>query len=635
MRQCVRGASICAALLLWLASSATWAVAIPSSYCDRITGANLSLEGADTVNDFGETAAFTLHATVSGTDYTVEPWSCNNGSPSIAFSLKGAFGFALPPGTAAIDGSSGSNFGVLTTGDVESLTDVYIGVTLQVWNGASIVMTYPKRVQVKNNVVSVSFSSSPQAEYYASKWYVDRSVGAVDVRLIKHYSSGATSDGTSSSTVQCSLNDSGASAFAPGSGKCSFLVNSVAEPRYPIVRVVNQLGPFGYQYDIPFVVRHRFPDTTLPVRVEGPTTVAESQSNAGSYAVVLRWDDGSEETVASSNVSWSITGSNPSGHLVNSSGVLTTANVTALESIGVQGRYSLAASYPLYPDYQWDVRKTISIDNTHNHVTSLQPISGAAEVNERSNALYSVVAVLEDGGARDVTNEVTWSVDSPHGSFSGAGTFATGGVTANRVVTIRAVHPDGPAVDKPVTILNDDVALVINGASSLQENTSQQYSASIRHTNGSTTAITPTWAITGSAPALVNGSGLLSASEVAADTVVLLRAVAVDQDGQSFDTTTSVTIINHVVAAPDTDGDGVPDSQDAFPADRRYARDTNLNSLPDEWEAFYQLPVSCATANGDCDDDGMTNRDEFLVGRDPIVDEASVLMTVIHVVNGD
>lgn len=79
-----------------------------------------------------------------------------------------------------------------------------------------------------------------------------------------------------------------------------------------------------------------------------------------------------------------------------------------------------------------------------------------------------------------------------------------------------------------------------------------------------------------------------------------------------------------------TDGDGVPDNLDAFPKDSHYSKDANKNGLPDEWEALYGVPASCAMAGADCDGDGMSNMDEFLSGRNPMVNEAAVVMTILQ-----
>ncbi|MCG6117273.1 MAG: M12 family metallo-peptidase [Aquimonas sp.] len=67
---------------------------------------------------------------------------------------------------------------------------------------------------------------------------------------------------------------------------------------------------------------------------------------------------------------------------------------------------------------------------------------------------------------------------------------------------------------------------------------------------------------------------------------------------------------------PDTDGDGVPDSEDAFPFDPRYTRDRDGDGVPDELDAFPDDPSEWADTNGngigdnrdpDIDGDGVPN----------------------------
>jgi hypothetical protein len=50
---------------------------------------------------------------------------------------------------------------------------------------------------------------------------------------------------------------------------------------------------------------------------------------------------------------------------------------------------------------------------------------------------------------------------------------------------------------------------------------------------------------------------------------------------------------------PDVDGDGVPESQDAFPFDARYASDRDGDRVPDEIDAFPDDPTEWADTDGD------------------------------------
>ena len=67
----------------------------------------------------------------------------------------------------------------------------------------------------------------------------------------------------------------------------------------------------------------------------------------------------------------------------------------------------------------------------------------------------------------------------------------------------------------------------------------------------------------------------------------------------------------------DSDGDGTPDSQDAFPYDPRYKADADQDGLPDEWEQAQFGNLTATDGSGDADGDGVTDRDEFQHGSNP------------------
>ena len=77
---------------------------------------------------------------------------------------------------------------------------------------------------------------------------------------------------------------------------------------------------------------------------------------------------------------------------------------------------------------------------------------------------------------------------------------------------------------------------------------------------------------------------------------------------------------------PDTDGDGVDDQQDVAPTDSRYFEDTDNDGLPNRWEETYadggfdpNSPAEeiNAQAQGDNDEDGLSNIEEYLAGSNP------------------
>ena len=90
--------------------------------------------------------------------------------------------------------------------------------------------------------------------------------------------------------------------------------------------------------------------------------------------------------------------------------------------------------------------------------------------------------------------------------------------------------------------------------------------------------------------------------------------------------------ISYKVPFSDSDGDGVPDDQDAFPSNPAETIDTDADGIgnnadtdddndqmPDTWEIQYGFDPLKDDASGDEDGDGRSNLDEYLAGTDPVV----------------
>jgi len=86
----------------------------------------------------------------------------------------------------------------------------------------------------------------------------------------------------------------------------------------------------------------------------------------------------------------------------------------------------------------------------------------------------------------------------------------------------------------------------------------------------------------------------------------------------------------------DTDGDGVPDGRDAFPEDPEYSSDIDGDGKPDEldpdadgdgmpdaWERRYGLDPTLDDSGADPDGDGYTNIEEYMEGTDPLSESSN------------
>jgi hypothetical protein len=171
------------------------------------------------------------------------------------------------------------------------------------------------------------------------------------------------------------------------------------------------------------------------------------------------------------------------------------------------------------------------------------------------------------------------------------------------------------------------------------------YSQELSHTVGLTTH-------TISASAETHGSITPSGAVVVNNGESQIFTITPDQDyqvlevrvnGNLIGTATSYTFNNvvqdHTITASfvyvdsnpvDSDGDGVPDTEDAFPSDPAETTDTDNDGtgnnadldddddgMPDAWEIVNNLDPLVDDANGDPDSDGISNFDEYSAGTGP------------------
>ena len=136
----------------------------------------------------------------------------------------------------------------------------------------------------------------------------------------------------------------------------------------------------------------------------------------------------------------------------------------------------------------------------------------------------------------------------------------------------------------------------------------------------------------GTSVALSNASAVQStftAPDVGTGGESLAFQLTVTDNGGLQSQDTCIVNVTGVVA-DDTDSDGVPDDQDAFPNDPNEWLDTDgdgignnadtdddNDGMPDAWEEQYGLNPFVDDSSDDLDGDGISNIDEYIAGTDP------------------
>ncbi len=266
---------------------------------------------------------------------------------------------------------------------------------------------------------------------------------------------------------------------------------------------------FGGQTDTQSVSIKYVAPTLSRITISGPTSVDEETS--AQYSCTASWSDGTTTTVSPS---WS---ENSAYATINASGLFTASTVSTDENV------IITASYGGKTDTH-----ALAIENIPATLTGIT-ISGPTSVDEETTAQYSCTASWSDGTTTTVSP--SWSENSAYATISASGLFTAGTVSTDENVIITASY-GGKTDTHALAVENIPATLTgitISGPTSVDEETTAQYSCTASWSDGTTTTVSPSWS-ENSVYTSISSSGLLTAGNVPADRTVTISA---SYDGES------------------------------------------------------------------------------------------------------
>ncbi len=204
---------------------------------------------------------------------------------------------------------------------------------------------------------------------------------------------------------------------------------------------------------------------------------------------------------------------------------------------------------PNNPGHGWQTVSTSSFTvATATKTLNGIAISGPASVNESATATYAATATWSDGTNTSVSP--TWTVSpTTYASVNASGVLTTLAVTSNQSVTVTASYTaDGVTKTNTKTVTIVDVAatldgIAINGAGSVNENSTAIYTASANWGDGTTTQVSPSWSVSPTTYANVSTSGVLTTLAVTSNQSVTLTA-SYTSGGMTRTATKAVSIVD-------------------------------------------------------------------------------------------
>ncbi len=209
----------------------------------------------------------------------------------------------------------------------------------------------------------------------------------------------------------------------------SYTYNGATETDTKVVTIIDLIAPV----------------TLSSLSISGVDSINENSS--ANYTATASFSNGSTQTVTSS-ANWS---ENSAYAAINTSGLLTTSDVSSDQTVTIQATYT-------YNGATETVTKGVTITDVIVPVTLTSlSISGVDSINENSSANYTATAFFSDGSNQTVTSSANWSENSAYATINASGLLTTIEVSIDQTVTIQTSYTYNGATEtaaKVVTIVD-------------------------------------------------------------------------------------------------------------------------------------------------------------------------------------
>jgi hypothetical protein len=343
-------------------------------------------------------------------------------------------------------------------------------------------------------------------------------------------------------------------AYASIDGAGELTGNDIAQNRSVTVRAQHTVD--GVAFDETLAVT-LVADPPVPVSATIVGSENVNEQTQSDYILRVQYDNGSSADFTGA-ATWSITAGGTHAS-INTNGRLNANEVTQDEAVTIRAQHTVDG-------VAFDETLAITVVDIPL-VPQTAEIIGAPSLEESTSGNYVLRVTFNDASTQDYSTDANWSVVSggAHGSIDTNGLLTANAITADQTVRIRAQHTvNGVAFDENLDVLITNnppvpVSATIVGATSMNEQTSENYILRVTYDDASTQDFTTdaNWTLSaGGSFGSINTNGRLTANNVNQNEQVTVRAQHTVQ-GVAFDETQNVQIVA---------GDPIPVSAQIFGA---------------------------------------------------------------------